>query len=260
MLRIAFSIVVLYCLLLGVLYVAQEALMFFPTRLPADHRFDLPGVEEVSIPVEGAVLSALHFKQPGAKGVVFFLHGNAGSLREWVPSTDFYQRTGYDLFMLDYRGFGKSSGRIESEAQLHADVRAAWEHVAPQYAGRKRVLYGRSLGTGLAARLATEVEASLLVLVSPYASLRQLATEVYPFVPGSLVRYPMPTDAWITRSKAPVLLLHGDRDTLIPLSHSQRLLAIRPDAQLMPIRDAGHEDVHLFPDYVETLANRLVTL
>ncbi|HEU0202740.1 MAG TPA: alpha/beta fold hydrolase [Burkholderiaceae bacterium] len=253
MFRVVLIIAAVYCLLLGVLYVAQEALMFFPTRLPPQHRFELPDVEEVTIKVDGATLSALHFKQPNAKGVVYFLHGNAGSLREWFTDTSLYRRAGFDLFMLDYRGYGKSSGRIRSEAQLHGDVRAAWDFIAPQYVGRKVVLYGRSLGSGPAARLATEIDAALLVLVSPYLSLRQLATEVYPFVPGLLVRYPLRTDQWIARTKAPVLIVHGEEDALIPVAHAHGLSALRPDAQLLTVRGAGHNDVHLFPDYTATL-------
>ena len=94
---------------------------------------------------------ALHLRLPAPKGVVFFLHGNGGSLESWFINPEFYRRANYDLFMIDYRGYGKSTGQIESEAQLRADVRAAWATVAPQYAGRKVVFYGRSLGTGLAA-------------------------------------------------------------------------------------------------------------
>jgi len=130
----------------------------------------------------------------------FFLHGNGGSLQEWLTSTELYRRTGFDLFIIDYRGYGKSTGRIESEAQLHADVRAAWQAIAPEYAGKKMVLYGRSLGTGLATRLATEVHADLLVLVSPYSSLRDLAREHYSWVPGAVLRYPMRTTNGCPRS------------------------------------------------------------
>ena len=84
------------------------------------------------------------------RGVVFFLHGNSDNMQHWFVNLDFYRTAQLDLVMLDYRGFGKSTGRIESQAQLEADVRAAWATVAaqPQYAGKKRVIYGRSLGTG----------------------------------------------------------------------------------------------------------------
>jgi alpha-beta hydrolase superfamily lysophospholipase len=254
------TVAALYAVLLALIWWQQERLLFAPTRLPPDHRFTVEGLVERTVPVEGATLSALHFRQPGAKGVVFFLHGNGGSLDEWVTGTEFYRRTGFDLFIIDYRGYGKSTGRIQSEAQLHADVRAAFDTIAPEYAGRKVVLYGRSLGSGLAARLANEVPADLLVLVSPYSSLRDVARDHYRWVPGFLLRYPMRTDLWLPQAKMPVLLLHGDRDTVIGIGHAQRLKALRPDAEFVPLHGVAHNDVHLSREYVEALAQRLARL
>jgi alpha-beta hydrolase superfamily lysophospholipase len=95
-----------------------------------------------------------------------------------VYHSDFYRAANYDLFMLDYRGYGKSSGRIESEAQLRADVLAAWRTVEAQYAGKRKVIYGRSLGTALAAGLAAEVQPDLTILVSPYCDMAQLMAAI----------------------------------------------------------------------------------
>jgi pimeloyl-ACP methyl ester carboxylesterase len=239
------------------LYWNQEVLIFRPGRLASDHRFTVPDVVERTVDVDGARLSALHFRQPNAKGVFFYLHGNGGSLRDWLTSTDFYRRTGFDLFMIDYRGYGKSTGHIQSETQLHADVRAAWNAVAPEYAGRKRVIYGRSLGTGFATRLASEVDADLLVLVAPYSSVRDVARERHPWLPLFLLRYPVRTDEWLPRVRMPVLLLHGTRDDVLGIEHSERLHSIRPDAEFVRLRDIGHNDVHLSPEYVEKLAERV---
>ena len=173
-----------YGVLVALLWWGQERLLFAPEPLPADHRFDSgPDVHERTIDVPGARLSALHLKRPAPRGVVFFLHGNAGNLLNWFVDLDFYRQSNFDLFMIDYRGYGKSTGRIENEAQLHADVRAAWDAVAPAYAGSKRVLLGRSLGSALAARLAVAVQPELTVLVSPYSSMGALAAEHHPWVP-----------------------------------------------------------------------------
>ena len=95
----------------------------------------------MTIDVTGARLSALHLRLPDPQGVVFFLHGNNGNLATWFVNADFYRAANYDLFMLDYRGYGKSSGRIESEEQLRADVLAAWRSVAGRYLGKRRVIY-----------------------------------------------------------------------------------------------------------------------
>ncbi len=95
-----------------------------------------PDIHERTVTVPGALLSVLHLQRPGARGVVFFLHGNAGNLQGWFANADFYRAAGYDLVMPDYRGFGKSTGRITSAHELREDVRAVWSQVAPQYRGR----------------------------------------------------------------------------------------------------------------------------
>ena len=257
---IPLSLLVVYGLVLAAVALLQERLLFFPHALPQTHRFDKPDVVERSVEVPGAKLSALHFRQPDARGLIFFLHGNGGNLDLWLPSTEVYRRVRFDLFMLDYRGYGKSTGKIGSEEQLHGDVLAAYRSVASEYAGRPIVLYGRSLGTGLAARLASEVGTALLVLVSPYSSLRELGRELMPWVPSFVGRYPLPTGEWLPRVKAPVLLLHGDQDALIGVTHAERLKGVRPDAELVVVQGAAHDDIHSFPQYVRTLTARLDAL
>lgn len=250
-----------YAGVLAKLWWGQEGLLFKPVPLPPAHRFVLPpDVHERFIDVPGARLHALQLRQPGARGVVFLLHGNAGNLERWFVNLDFYRALGLDLFMPDYRGFGKSSGRIEDEAQLHADVRAAWAAVAPEYAGRRVVFVGRSLGSGLAAALAAELPTAqrpdALVLVSPYASMVRIAAEQYPYVPSPLLRYPLRTDAVLPRldgARPVVTLLHGDADTLIPLAHAQSLVAARPATRLQVIEGAGQGDLQRFPAYVDAL-------
>lgn len=245
---------------LALLYFAQERLIFPATKLPADHvfRFDQQRFAEVRIPVPGATLHALHFTQPQPRGLVFFLHGNAGNLQTWTTGVDFYRRVNYDLFILDYRGYGKSTGAIDGEDQLHADVRAAWDAIAPRYRDLPIVIYGRSLGTGLAARLARDVQPALLVMVTPYASLSQAALRAFPIAPEFLLKYPLRTDRLIGDVKSPVLFVHGNRDTLIPLADSERLLALaRPPAELLVVDGAGHNDIHTFPAYLEPLGAHL---
>lgn len=254
-------VVGLYAALLALLWFAQERLIFLPTRSdPALPIVQDSDVHERFVDVPGARLSLLELRRPEPTGVVFFLHGNAGNLQSWFVDIDFYRRVNYDLVMLDYRGYGKSSGRIESEAQLHADVQAVWQQVAPRYRGRKVVVYGRSLGTGLAATLAAAIEPDLTVLVSPYESLLALAREHYPWVPSAMIRYPMRTDAVIGRIRSPVLLVHGEHDDLIPLHHSRALLTHAPRARLAVVDGAGHNDLQAFQLYRQVVADALAAL
>jgi hypothetical protein len=243
---------------LGWLFLRQEKLLFQPEVLAADQQFALgDDVHELQIAVPGASLSALHLQLPAPRGVVFFLHGNGGNLANWFVNVDFYRRANFDLFMIDYRGYGKSSGRIESEAQLRADVRTAYAQMAPRYAGLKVVIYGRSLGTGLAAGLAADVQPTLTMLVSPYISMQALMADYYPLVPGALLRYPLRTDLDLPRIKSTVLLIHGDHDPLILPAHSAALLPLAQHDQLVLIPGAAHNDLQDFEAYREAVREAL---
>jgi uncharacterized protein len=254
-------LLLLYGLVLALLWWGQERLLFLPTPLAADHAMALErDVHERHIDVPGARLHALHLKLAAPRGVVFFLHGNAGNLESWFVDLEVYRRANFDVFMLDYRGYGKSSGRIESEAQLHADVRAAWDAMAPEYAGKKRVLFGRSLGTGLAVPLALQVQPDLTVLVSPYSSMRAMASETYPWVPTALLRYPLASDERIAQLHSPLLLVHGEHDEMIAPHHSERLKRLQPQARLHIVKGAGHNDLESFDDYAALLGSALDAL
>ena len=255
---LALAALALYAAVLALLWWGQERLLFQPQPLPANFRFEVPAdVQETWVEVPGARLNALHLRLPKPDGVVFFLHGNGGNLQNWFVNSEFYRRANLDLFMIDYRGYGKSSGRIASQAQLEADVRTAWDQITPRYAGKKRVVYGRSLGTGLAAALAADVQPELTVLVSPYTSMLALAREHYPWVPAAVLRYPLRTEAALALVKGPVLLAHGEQDTLIAPVHSQRLHAAALQSRLLLVPGAAHNDIHEFPVYLDGLAAAL---
>ena len=170
----------------------------------------------------------------------------------WLTYREFWQEAGFDVFTLDYRGFGRSTGQISSEAQLHGDVRAAWQSVAPGYAGKRLVIVGRSLGTNLAAHLSTEIPSDLLVLVSPYVSMQRMAHEQYAWVPGFLLRYPLHTDLDLPHTRAArTVILHGEQDALIPVAHAEALHALYPASQLVTVPNAGHSDIHQSPRYLQ---------
>lgn len=254
-----------YLLILIGLFFFQERLLFPAEKLPNDYQFtnDYP-FEEVFIPVSGvekddsAILHALHFKRPNPKGLVFFLHGNAGSLRTWATGIDFYERVNYDLFIIDYRGYGKSTGKISSQQQLISDVKQTWQVASAQYTDKPIVIYGRSLGTGLATILAKEVQPDLLALVSPYSSMIDIAKAQYPFVPSWLLRYPLRTDGIIGDITSKVVFIHGSDDSFIPISHSQKLQSLsKNNAPLITIKGAAHNDIHQFSDYRDALESVL---
>ncbi len=256
---IAGSVLALYAAGMTWLWFQQEKLLFQPTVLPADYVLSRHSdVREVTVAVPGAQLSGLHLQTPGAKGVVFFLHGNGGDVSTWFIDPEFYRQARMDVVMIDYRGYGKSTGAISSEAQLRSDVRAVWQHFAPQYADKKVVLLGRSLGTALAAGLSVELAEQgkppdATLLISAYQSMLQMATQHYPIVPHALVRYRLHTDQAVSRIRSPLWLIHGEQDELIPHAHSLALHKLAPQARLVLIPGAGHNNLQMFDSYLKAV-------
>jgi pimeloyl-ACP methyl ester carboxylesterase len=242
------------------LWFGQERILFKPEPLAADVALSSdPDVSERFVDVPGARLSVLELRRPHPDGVVFFLHGNNANLKTWFTGGDLYRRANLDLVMMDYRGFGKSTGRIDSEVQLHDDVEAVWQSVAARYAGKRVIAYGRSLGTALASAWAARHRPALTIMVSPYISMRELAAQHYPWVPEALLRYRLDNAESVARLQTPLMLVHGDSDTLIPPSHSEALSTLAPRSRLVVIRGAAHADVHRFADYRAAIASALAT-
>lgn len=242
-LSIALIIYVLGC---EFLYFKQESFLFHPQKLPASYQFKFPG-KYIEFPVtasDGIQLSGLLFQVENSKGLVFFLHGNSGSLADWGGLATTYTHLGYDVFMLDYRGYGKSAGSISSQEQLLSDAEAAYQQLIAKYAESRVVLVGYSLGTGPAAWLATRHRPRLLLLHAPYYSMADLVSRlvvVWPLLPDWLLRYPLPTNEFVQQAQAPVVLFHGTEDKLIPFDSSVRLRSLlRPGGHLVTIQGAGH--------------------
>lgn len=231
---------------------SQENLIFYPEALPPDYRFAFSQpFEELTIPVEAATLNALLFKADNAKGVVLYLHGNAGSLRSWGEVAPDFTSRGYDILIPDYRGFGKSTGTIAGEKQLLDDGLAAYRLLAKKGPEERIIVYGRSIGTGVATFIARSEKPRMLILESPFLSLIDLASHHYPFLPRPVIsmflRYPLRNDLWIGETACPVYLFHGGKDDIIPFEHSLRLeRLIRSPHRLIRIEGGGHNDLSDF--------------
>jgi pimeloyl-ACP methyl ester carboxylesterase len=250
----------LYVALCCVLYFKQESLLFFPNRLRADYQFNFPGnfEERWVTTADSTRLHGLLFHAPESKGLIFYLHGNGGAVDSWGEAAATYTQLHYDVFFLDYRGYGKSGGRITSQAQLLSDVQTAYRQLLTEYPEDRTVILGYSVGTGPATWLAAQQHPKLLILQAPYFSLRDLATRLYPFVPGFLVRYPLPTNELIGKVTAPVVLFHGDQDEVIYYGSSLRLKALlEPNDKLIVLPGAGHNGMTDNPLYQREVAKLL---
>lgn len=246
----------LYVLLCGLLYLLQEKLIFFPQKLDKNYRFPfLQRFEEVSIQTEDhEILHGLLFKTENRKGLIFYLHGNAGSLADWGEVADVYTNLNYDVFLLDYRGYGKSSGRIQSEVQLFSDVQSAYSEMLKVYDKDMIIVLGYSIGTGPAAKLASTNNPKMLILQSPYYSLTDVVKHTVPLVPTFLLRYKLETYQYIKSCEMPVVLIHGNKDEVIPYSQSLKLMPLLKKSDvLITLAGQTHNGMSFSPDYAKEI-------
>lgn len=228
-------------------YLFQDRIIFDPHALPDDYDFQT-GLE-VEIKVEENIsLNAIWIKEPPSKGVILYLHGNRGSIRRCLRQTRGMSGNGYDIFMPDYRGFGKSDGRIQSEQDLYHDAQKVYDFLKQHYREDQIIIIGYSLGTGMATRLAADNVPQQVVLVAPYYSMIDLKNQWLPFIPDFLLKYPLRNNDLIPKIKTPITLFHGTEDELIPFVSSEKIQALNsPLATLIPLEGEGHRGA-LFHD------------
>jgi uncharacterized protein len=237
------------------LYLNQEQMLFHPTVLPPDFVYPFTHHStEIFLPVDRATLALVHFTQSNPKGVVLYLHGNGGTLQEADVFAEPFIRRRYDVVLLDYRGYGKSTGRITSEDVLHQDVQAVYTYVRQRYREDQIIIYGQSLGTGLAVHLAASATPRMVILESAYLSMQDLVAQKMPYVPLFLLKYPLRSDQWISKVRCPIYFFHGTADELIPYDSSERLRAYSTmPTQLIPIVGGGHANLTTFDSFQTTL-------
>ena len=218
-------LLVLYIAACGFLYFQQEAILFHPTKLSADYQydFDVEFEEKVIIGGDGTKLSGVLFKANKSKGLVFYLHGNAGDITRCVNAAKTYTNINYDCFVLDYRGFGKSEGEIISQNQFYADVEIAYDSLCKNYKEQNIIIVGYSIGTGPASMLASRSDAKHLILLAPYYSMLDMMNNKYPLVPGYFLEYKLKTYEFIPKVKSPISIFHGDADEIIYYGASVKL-------------------------------------
>ena len=245
------------------LYYLQDYLLFNPEKLDKDFQYfyENQEVEEYNIETrDGALINGLHFKVANPKGVVLYLKGNSKSMRGWGKFAVDFTRHDYDVFMIDYRGFGKSTGRRTQKA-LKNDLQLIYNKMKEKVDEKYIILYGRSLGSGFATKLASTNQPRMLILDAPYYSLSKVTARYAPFMPMSVIlKYPIPTYKWLKYVECPIHIIHGTNDNLIPFKSSVKLSKIRQDqTRLYAIIGGGHKNLNAFESYHKMLAEIINT-
>jgi uncharacterized protein len=237
------------CIYLGiaaVLYAMQRSLMYFPdTTHATPTQAGLPQAEEVALTAsDGVGVTVWHVAPKDDKPIILYFHGNGGSLHYRVERFKKLINDGVGLVALEYRGFGGNAG-APSEHGLIADAEAAYAFAAARYPTKQIVIWGESLGTGVAIALATEKPVGRVILEAPFTSAAAVAAIHYWYMPVRLLmKDQFRSDERIAKVTAPILILHGLHDQIVPYPMGERLfeLANQPK-HIVKFLDGGHEDL-----------------
>jgi len=242
------------------LYFTQEELLFHPKKLAPDHRYQVAtNFEEINITTpDNESLNCLLFKCENPSGLVIFYHGNSGSNADWLTEYKFYNDLGYDYLVTDYRGFGKSSGSINSQEQVLADALVVFDYISSRFESKSIVLIGYSFGTSIASYVASKREIRLLALLAPFYSLKDIKEHIYPLFPNYLLKYKFETNKYLDEVKEGILIFHGIEDKLISLKSTSILNKhLKKDDEYIKLSNQGHIGITQNQVYKERLKKKL---
>jgi len=251
----------LYVIAMTFLYFNQEKFYFHPKTLATNYQYHFDTeFEEIDIPVDkNNTINSLLFKSKNSKGVILYLHGNAGALHDWGLRAPLYTNNNYDILFVDYRGFGKNKNQLKSEEMLHNDMQYAYDFLKTRYKENDILVLGFSIGSGLAANLAANNNPKGLILEAPYYSFKSLVHEIAPIVPSFLIEYKIPTYKFIEKVRCPITIFHGKDDQLItPEGNSIQLKELSPDnIDLYLIDNCNHNGIYRSEYYHQKLPSIL---
>lgn len=243
------------------LFFLQDKLIFHPRKLPADYKyqFDIP-FREINLAVRDKKnISIVQFTIPDSvrKGIVLYFHGNRRNINRYANNAVNFTRNGYEVWMIDYPGYGKSTGK-RTEKILYEDALTFYKLAIRQVSAEHIIIYGKSLGTGIAAQLASVRDCKRLILETPYYSMDALAKKyffIYPVMP--MTKYTLPTYQHFQYIKAPVSIFHGTKDAVIPYKQAARLTEKKEGTELITIYGGKHNDLTGFALYQHKLDSLL---
>jgi pimeloyl-ACP methyl ester carboxylesterase len=231
-------------------------MIFSPEKLDKNFKFSFDQkFEELTIQTtDKKLLNGLLFRSDSSKGLIFYLHGNAGSIRSWGEVAKRYTDLNYDVFILDYRGYGKSEGSIKNQEQFLNDIQSAYDEMKKRYAENKIAVLGYSIGTGPAAKIASINHPKLLILQAPYYGLIDIMKHSYPIIPTFLLKYKFETNKYIRDCKMRIVIFHGDKDEVIYYNSSVKLKKFFKSADtLITLKDQGHNGITDNLQYIDAV-------
>ncbi|MGZ0019917.1 alpha/beta hydrolase [Nitrosomonas sp. wSCUT-2] len=239
-----------YLSLVLLVYWVQSHLVYFPDKQLSNTPSAF-GLEYASVDIptsDGETLHGWWVPVTGAKGTVLLFHGNAGNISHRINYLTMFSKLGYNVLLLDYRGYGQSSGK-PSESGTYLDAQAAWRYLTETkgIAPERIVLFGESLGGAVAAWLAAKEKPGLLVLASAFTSVPELASELYPFLPVRWIsQFNYNTLQTLQAVHCPVFIAHSPEDDIVPFHHGQRLFQAAHEPKQFLELEGSHNTGFIF--------------
>jgi len=241
------------------LYFLQDMLLFHPKPLSKTHRFSFTHpYKETNLTIDNRNLNIIRFAASGTpKGVVLYFHGNMENIERYQGIVPLFTGEGYHLWMIDYPGFGKSTGR-RTEENIYKDASRMYELALAEAPPHQIIIYGRSIGTGPASQLASVKPCKKLILETPYYSIDALAKSYFPIYPVKLLtRYSFPVIEHLKKTQVPSYVIHGTKDEVIPYKQALRLKKGNPSTHLITIEEGKHNNLAEFELFRATLKRLL---
>jgi len=251
----------LYVLILLGFYFFQQNIIFQPKKTSGNYEYTFDkDFKEINLEISpDTFLNAVHFKVNKPKGLILYFHGNKGNLIRWgnivKPFTDY----NYDVFVMDYRGYGKSKGS-RTEENMYSDAQACYDYVSKLYDEQNIVVYGRSLGGTFATFVAAQNTPKLLILEATFYSMTEVIHDKLPILPYSkILKFKFETDKLIADVKASTIIFHGTEDRLVPIELGKKLFekSNKENTEFVQIDGATHHNISTFQMYNNTLQNLL---
>jgi pimeloyl-ACP methyl ester carboxylesterase len=239
-------------------YLLQKKFMFHPTPLPADHefKFNIP-FKELNIPLSITEnLNVIQFLPSDSipKGVVLYFHGNHDNVNRYARYAENFTKHGYEIWIIDYPGYGKSTGKL-TEENLYRQAKEVHKLASLKFEVEHIIVYGKSLGSGIASYLASNKSCRRLILETPYFSIPDLFSHYTPFFPVNLMsHFKLPTGEYLAKLNVPVTIFHGNEDWVIPYRCASKLKRfLKPGDEFVTIEKGAHNNLHQFAFFNQKL-------
>lgn len=260
--RITIVATLIYCGIGIALYHLQEKLLFHKAPLPRDFKFKFSvPFEEVNIPMNKTdTLNLIRFfpKDSLPRGVVIYFHGNGGNVIRYERVVNDFTKNGYEIWIPDYPGYGKTNGKL-TEENMYAQAKEVYKLAHSKFSADSIIIYGRSLGSGLASYIAANRDCKRLILETPFRSIPDLFSHYAPIYPTDrMSHFKFPVAEYLKEVKVPVTIFHGTADNIIPYSSAQKLKKdLKPADEFITIENGGHNNLNNFPLYHSKLDSLL---